>query len=509
MNLKLEKLEVFLYVLIYVFTWVLIKFIASPNLDLYGDMLENFAWSQTIEWGTFKHPPFFSWVVAAWFKAFPNTTVSYYVLSYINSGIGLIGIYYLCRAYSLKKFALAAVLLMALALPYSTLASKFNANSVLLSLWPWTCWAYIKSINSNKFSGFIFSAFLGLMGAICILGKYYSFVFLFSLFLVSLLNRKSRSWYFSYKPYLVLFVSVCLLIPHLIWLIQHDFITLKYATDQGMGNFSFKSIRKFSFLPILFWLIPLSILSILVSKEKKSVISILKVFIFSWLPKNTNDQLFYISMLPFFISLLFGIFAIVQLSPPWAIPIGFCYTILWLRNNQTNLNGSFNKKIKIIFIVTLLFSVLLSFIYGKWQSHTINKGYYLPREEMSKIVNSIWQKKYSENKLGWIGGAWPENAAIAFYGENTARVIPDLPDSYLASINPIVNWEQEPGLFICPAVKESKGYEDELKPCVNKYKEWIESKGKKPEIFYLKAKKEGWRYTNNIFFNYAVVVYIP
>ena len=128
---------------------------------------------------------------------------------------------------------------------------------------------------------------------------------------------------------------------------------------------------------------------------------------------------------------------------------------------------------------------------------------------MSKIVNSIWQKKYSENKLGWIGGAWPENAAIAFYGENTARVIPDLPDSYLASINPIINWEQEPGLFICPAVKESKGYEDELKPCVNKYKEWIESKGKKPEIFYLKAKKEGWRYTNNIFFNYAVVVYIP
>ena len=79
----------------------------------------------------------------------------------------------------------------------------------------------------------------------------------------------------------------------------------------------------------------------------------------------------------------------------------------------------------------------------------------------------------------------------------------------MASINPIINWEQEPGLFICPAVKESKGYEDELKPCVNKYKEWIESKGKKPEIFYLKAKKEGWRYTNNIFFNYAVVVYIP
>ena len=138
-------------------------------------------------------------------------------------------------------------------------------------------------------------------------------------------------------------------------IVQHDFITLKYAADQGMGNISYKSIQKFMCLPVLFWLIPLSILSLLISKEKRSVISIFRVFIFSWFPKNTSDQLFYIAMLPWFISLLFGIFAIVQLSPPWAIPIGFCYTILWLRNNETNLNDRINKKIKKIFIIGLLF----------------------------------------------------------------------------------------------------------------------------------------------------------
>lgn len=509
MNLKLEKIEIFSYVLIYVITWVLIKFIASPNLDLYGDMLENFAWSQTIEWGTYKHPPFFSWVVAVWFRIFPKTNVSYYLLSYVNSGIGLIGIYYLCRAFGLRKIALASALLMAFALPYSTLAGKFNANSILLSLWPWTCWAYIKSINSNKSSGFIYSALLSLLGTICILGKYYSLVFLFSLFLVSLLNKNSRSWYFTYKPYLVVFLSVGLLTPHLIWLVQHDFVTLKYVADQGTENISYKSIRNFMCLPVLFWLIPLSILSLLISKEKKSVISIFKVFIFSWFPKNTNDQLFYIAILPWFISLLFGIFAVVQLSSPWAIPIGFCYTILWLRNNETNVNDRAHKIIKIIFFIGLFFSFFLSFAYGKWQSHINSKGYYLPREEMSKIVNLIWQQKYSKNELRWIGGAWPENAAIAFYGENRARVIPDLPDTYPATINPVINWEKEAGIFVCPAVKASKEYENELKPCVSKYKEWIKSKGKKPEIIYLKARKEGWRFTNNIFFNYAVVIYIP
>ncbi len=509
MNLKLEKLEIFLYVLIYITVWVLIKFISSPNLDLYGDMLENFAWSQTIEWGTYKHPPFFSWMVAAWFKIFPKTNTSYYLLSYVNSGTGLIGIYFLCRAFGLKKFALTSALLIALALPYSTLAGKFNANSVLLSLWPWTCWAYIKSINSNKSSGFMYSAFLGLLGALCILGKYYSGVFLFSLFLASLSNKYYRSWYLTYKPYLAFLLLISFLMPHVIWLIQNDFITMKYLADQGMGNITFKSIRKFFFLPILFWLIPLSILTFLISQEKKSILLILKIFICSWFPKDINDQLFYIAMLPWFITLLFGFASIVQLSPPWGIPMGFCYTILWLRNNKKNLTGKFNKIIKVIFIAGLLFSLALSFVYAKWQSNTNHKGYYLPREEMSTAINLIWQKKYPEHNLEWIGGAWPENVAIAFYGENNARVIPGLPDIYPATVNPIVDWEKKAGLFVCPAVRVIIGYEAELNSCVNKYKVWIESKGKKPETLYLETKKKGWRFANNVFFGYAVIIYIP
>ncbi len=509
MNLKLEKLEIFLYVLIYITIWVLIKFISSPNLDLYGDMLENFAWSQTIEWGTYKHPPFFSWIVAAWFKIFPKTNVCYYLLSYVNSGIGLIGIYFLCRAFGLKEFALTSTLLMALALPYSTLAGKFNANSVLLSLWPWTCWAYIKSIDSTKFSGFIYSALLGFLGALCILGKYYSGVFLFSLFLASLSNNHFRSWYLTYKPYLAFFLLISFLIPHIIWLIQNEFITIKYAADQGGGNISFKSIRKFLFLPVLFWLIPLSALSFLISKEKKSILSTLKVFIFSWFPKNINDQLFYIAMLPWFITLLFGFAAIVQLSPPWGIPIGFCYTILWIRNNKANLTHRLNKIIKVFFMASLSLSLLLSFGYAKWQSYTNHKGYYLPREEISKIISSIWKNEYSEHKLEWIGGEWPENAAIAFYGDNKARVIPGFPDRYPATINPIVDWEKKAGLFLCPAVNVIEGYKDDLNPCVTKYKEWIEKKGKKLEILYLQARKEGWRFTNNSTFGYALIIYIP
>ena len=43
--------------LAYCVLWALVQWVSEPNLDSYYDMLENYGWSQTFSWGTFKHPP--------------------------------------------------------------------------------------------------------------------------------------------------------------------------------------------------------------------------------------------------------------------------------------------------------------------------------------------------------------------------------------------------------------------------------------------------------------------
>ena len=56
----------------YITVWLLASWLRSPSLDSYGDMVENYAWGQTWEWGSFKHPPLFAWLVRLWFSVFPD-----------------------------------------------------------------------------------------------------------------------------------------------------------------------------------------------------------------------------------------------------------------------------------------------------------------------------------------------------------------------------------------------------------------------------------------------------
>ena len=69
----------------YVATWVLISWMSAPSFDAYGDMVENYAWSQAWSLGSFKHPPLFAWIVGVWFRVFPTRVFFYYLLSYLNA----------------------------------------------------------------------------------------------------------------------------------------------------------------------------------------------------------------------------------------------------------------------------------------------------------------------------------------------------------------------------------------------------------------------------------------
>ena len=86
--------------------WSLTQALASTNLDRYGDMLENYAWGQVLEWGSFKHPPLFAWVTGLWFKLFPQIDFLYHLLAYLNVALGLFGVALLARAMRLSAFVL-------------------------------------------------------------------------------------------------------------------------------------------------------------------------------------------------------------------------------------------------------------------------------------------------------------------------------------------------------------------------------------------------------------------
>ena len=234
--------------------WAWMSTVANGNLDSQFDMLENYAWSQSFRWGTHKHPPLFAWVVGAWFAVFPQTDWAYRLLSYANVWVALAGVAALGRRLGLGTLAQWGALLLLWSFPYTTLAGKFNANSQLLPLWPWTAALLLASWRASGWRGGCASVLLGLLAAACMLGKYYSGVFLAGLLAPVFLHPQGRRWLLTPRPWLALAVFALALWPHLDWVAQHGWATLAYAADQNGGQTVWRHVLRFALSPLLYWL---------------------------------------------------------------------------------------------------------------------------------------------------------------------------------------------------------------------------------------------------------------
>ena len=480
-----------IFIAIQALLWVILYTISSANLDSYGDMLESFSWGQTWALGTHKHPPFLGWVTYLWFSVFPKTNGFFFLLSYTCVGVSLVGIAALAKLF-LKdiKAVWLSVFLIALALPYSTLAAKFNANSILLPLWPWTAWYFLKVVDGTLSikKRNIYSIGLGILAAISMLGKYYSGVFLLSIFVISWFPQYS-TWYKTYLPYLSLTIFLLCLAPHATWLIHNHYPSLTYIAEQGAGTgIDWHSLVKFSLSPIIYWGVPWAVILIVGYQG-----DIFQRITQSIKRQSQSDALWYLCALPLAITLIFGVLDLVTLSLPWSIPIGFSYTILLVRNIPVgrieHIQDKVIKAIPYYYIVILVGAILMAYIQGIGAA----RKFYLPRVEMSQAIQNTWETNYSNAMpLAWATGNWPEVGMLAFYQfqKNELRALPSAPDEKPAIFIPEPSWENSSGIFYCPL-----GWKNDAllkkNSCTIMAERWISSHGRAPHAHYLTAQKIG------------------
>lgn len=420
----LKHQPLWMLLLLYVLVWTTSSLVSNPNLDPYGDMLENFAWGQFFSWGELKHPPLLGWVTSFWFKVIPQGLAGYFLLAYLNAAVGLIGIYVLGRVYGLANLRTSAVLLLVLALPYCTLAGKFNANTILLSIWPWIAVCWKLSVRSSNKGSWLYAGLLGVIAALGVLAKYYTGVLLLSLALITVMSPLGREWLLSLKPWFAFLIFSIVLAPHGIWLQENDFVTLAYVQSQGTGSIDFLQLGKFALTPLGYGLLPLiALLIILPEKRLFNVIG-------AWLPRGVFDELFWLCALPLLISLLFGLTGFVSLSSPWAIPLGFGFTLLWLRNLVAHPGyeqmHEINQRVQNVFLGFLCLVMVLSPLYAWHQARTSHGNYYLPTEEAVYKAESLWFDRFNED-YQWVAGDFPKSAAVVFYGSVEAEILPAIP----------------------------------------------------------------------------------
>lgn len=489
----------------YVAIWAIAQSLAAANLDGYADMLENYAWGQVLDWGSFKHPPLVGWIAGLWFRVFPALDSLYFLLSYAAAALGLLGLHRLAVAAGLGRLATAAVLLQMFALPYATLAAKFNANTVLLPLWPWVAYAWWAGVYDQR-KRWSMAFALGATAALAMLGKYYSGVLLLALALLSLALPDGRRWLRSGKPWVALIVLFALLSPHLMWLVSHDYVTFRYVGEQGGGGVAWAQLFKFAAAPFLYWGIALAVV---VAWFRDSRVRWWRRAWLAWQPSGWGDALFWTVTLPYWLTLLFGLSGLVELSLPWAIPIGFGFPLLWLRNLSQLDAGSGRplplRKSLALLIVLVLAGALAQTMRMAAQGNEIA---YLPRREAARELLSRWDELHPARKPAWVGGLWAENAALSFYGDAAIRVVPGMPDEFPASLDRgfAARWSGEPGLIYCPPMARSPGVQGE---CEAEALRWLASRGLPVQKIEFDASRTGWRFPERRTFRYVGYMVLP
>jgi hypothetical protein len=494
-----------LFIILHCCLFIGIALLFLPNMDI--DMFENYAWGQTLAWGSFKHPPLFAWVTRLWFSLLPTNDIFYFCLSYVNAGIGLWGVAALARLLVLKgnhsnnlrqeqikSFLTWVIGFSVLSLPYNFYAAIFNADAVSLSLWPWTTYAFFTSITKvgPRLKGF-WAVLLGILSAASVLGKYFSVVLLMTLFIISLSQRDYRLWYKTRYPYISFVVFIVLITPHILWEYSMGFpFKLYYA---HYLNLSFDKILKhiltFSFTGIYYFVLSWGLLGVVWWTRRSQKRSHTHYWI-------DNQALLSLCLLPMILTILLSLLGAVSLMDRWAIPLWFALPIL-IANLLT---GSFDiltlpLKWLYLFYLGFLTFIFLIFGYTFWtstdylsQHHDYSEG----RQEMAISIAHRFQKHFPEHTLDWVGGEiWPDNtASITYYINNHPRALPGFPNAMPALVNPYHQWSKRYGAILCG--KKYADREDVVIDCIKSTRAWLKSESIAVHEEIISYHAKGWRW---------------
>jgi len=210
----------------YMVLWTLYAVVAKGSQDLHFDMGELIAWSRQPALGYPNHPPFAAWIVAAWFNIFPQADWAYYLLATANATLALWIVWALSQHYLDSEKRLAGLALLTLIPFFNFHALKFNANSVLLSLWAATTWWFLRSFETHSIA---MAVLAGLGAGAAMLGKYWSIALIAGLGLAVLVDPRRGAYFASPAPWITIAVGALVLAPHLAWLVAHDFAPIAYA----------------------------------------------------------------------------------------------------------------------------------------------------------------------------------------------------------------------------------------------------------------------------------------
>ncbi len=387
----------YIFVTAHIIFWTLIPTITNHNLPL--DTIEHLAWGSNLDWGFSKHPPMVAIVLEIFYQIFGSQDWAYYLLSQIF----VIVSFYFVFKFSKEIFnndilSLLSILLIETIFFYNFTTPEFNVNVCELPFWSITVFYSWKIYNTNEIK-FTHCLLLGLFAALGFLSKYlflYLIISISILFIYLIFIKNDKKLDFKYLIIIEVFIIV--LIPHLVWLYNNDFITITYGLQRtGIDTSSLFDHIKHPFIFIIKQigiLIPFLILVWLLVKQVKFQL-------------NLKDKkllfLLTINIIPFVLIFLTSFITGSKIRTMWMTPFYLFLGTMFIYLLQFQINI---KKLKPFMIGFFFFFFLSPTLYAYISISNDDKRTDYPGKEIALKTQYAWDQQFKSKINVVLGDEW-------------------------------------------------------------------------------------------------------
>ena len=387
----------FIFALSHLIIWTLVPSLTNKNLPL--DTIEALAWGSNLDWGFDKHPPMSAFFTEVLYQIFGAQDWVFYLLSQIFVLIAFYFVFkFACEILEDIKLSLISVLLLESIYFYNFTTPEFNVNICQLPFWSLVVY-YSWKIYKSKEIEFIDCFLVGLFAAIGFLSKYLFIYLLISidlLFIYLIFIKKIKK--FDFKYLITLEVFIVLLVPHIIWLYNNEFVTITYGLKRtGIEETNLIDHIKH---PIIFLIKQIGILIpfffliwVLIKKIKFRI--------------NLKDKklifLYSINILPILLILITSVVTGSKIRTMWMTPFYLFFGVLFVYMLQFQIDL---KKIK-LFLYGFLFLFFLSpVIYSLISVSQTDKRTDYPGKDIANKVQFLWDQDFDKEIEFVTGDEW-------------------------------------------------------------------------------------------------------
>lgn len=431
-----DELVLFAFFAVYLTSWTLLAAFLPLSTEL--DSIEQVVWSQSWQWGYYKHPPLPSAMlhVLNLLSGGPSIGLTAFAAQGCVAA-ALIYVWLLAKQMLPQKLAIVAVLITSLIAYHNFRAFAFNHNIVSL---PFTAAAlyyfYCAVRYPKRLSNWLL---MGLVCGLAMLTKYSAALIMASFFVYIVWQRLWADVLIIRGLLVSSVVFMLVFSPHVVWLAENNWLPFTYLNDELAlsGNrvaiyarFLANQITRLSFtLPLLLWVWYLRKKGVIKVTATQSVES----------PGTSNDLRFLLTVLftPLILAMMTPLLKGSVLNSNWVsaffLPAGILVTkCLFYRFDETQLLKHANRLTWITQTVILIFFFLGAVVYPAAMGRKATLLF--PGQALTDKVTEIWHRQQKAPLAIVISDTWTGGNVLLH-----ARPEPILLMDNNAEISPWVN----------------------------------------------------------------------